>query len=974
MSLINYAKDKALNFIESVYRQADSDIFTGTGSAIRSMVILPMSLIFSSVFNEIERLRNYNMGNVSRLGRLEMKNLFLNFIQEVPQGSRSVCTVRVYTSKIEEFSLSTIPYFFTSRGVQFQPARNMNFGTVDFLEENGEFYVNVPVMAVTEGSNGNVDIGGVQFFKNMPISVRRVDNLEAAREGSDELTNAEALAYLQKALSDGTTIQIGGVQKYLTLNYSQAEYLIVRAGDPLMKRDEVWTVDYLVPNLEFSGEPWATHRAMGVVNPNSNYGRLKFDDTLTQADVGKRIAISGDIEQFRKILKVSGSHEAIVSGPAIETGADAKILGNGPKIRSMSDVYLYFPSLEIQSIIVDKRQFLTTTANRSGNLLRFSAASGFAYSSYYDSGKIVVNEGLDSEQVFTVSSIGSDTIGDYMILNESGSINSGTNVSYYSMSNIYIGEDITDTPIIYVLQIDSLDPLSFDYVSTIPSSMPGNYEQPGWYIKDTRSSDVFSTRERKTIKIDEKSTLDGFREFSYTGGYAGASKRIFLTADWNDKEGREVSVSISKYSLPGQETAELSVASGAGTSTMVITGLSAPFFEDIGYRKDIGVSVLNSSNIVIETLYPGSVKMYGSTIEKISGTFGASADSVYLFIPSVVGSFPSPSSTMSVCWKDAVLYRYIGAGWEATTADVGLEPTITENTFEDIIKSTNGSSYIDVFAISGITSVYNGTSYINTSNISITGAKSSGNWVSAPMRIVYATRSSFADIQNDLDNQNLCDDTLVRSFYPTLIDSSVSYRGNSTSAEIFERFIDLLQESIKEKRSEDEYVRIDMSNIVSALDEEGLADSFDVNFEIKVINYLDDGEYEVRYLNPSERTKQVFAVNSNITNGSNLSTITLKRLSSTSEVSGRGKLFLGGNNPSAQEVVPYEAVVDNGDGTYTFIIRSGYVVKYAHTQWESAVVTVRDYDPELEYDAAIYIPKNNRPYVRNLSITRESVV
>jgi hypothetical protein len=169
-------------------------------------------------------------------------------------------------------------------------------------------------------------------------------------------------------------------------------------------------------------------------------------------------------------------------------------------------------------------------------------------------------------------------------------------------------------------------------------------------------------------------------------------------------------------------------------------------------------------------------------------------------------------------------------------------------------------------------------------------------------------------------------------------------------------------------------VRIDMSNIVSALDEEGLADSLDVNFEIKVTNYLDDGEFEIRYLNPSEKTKQVFAVNNNITNGSNLSTITLRRLSSTAEVSGRGKLFLGGNNPATQEIVPYEAVVDNENGTYTFVIRSGYVVKYAHTQWEGAVVSVRDYDPELEYDSAIYIPKNNRPYVRNLVVIRESIL
>lgn len=973
MSLIDYAKDKALNFIESAYRQADSSIFTGTGSAVRSMVILPMSMIYSSVFAEIERLRNFNMGNVSRLGRSEMRNLFLNFIEEVPQGSRSVCTVRVYTSKIEPFSLSTIPYFYTSRGVQFQPTRNINYGTVDFLEENGEFYVNVPVVAVSEGSIGNVEIGEIQFFKNMPIQVRRVENMEAAREGSDELSNADALAYLQQALSDGTTIQIGGVQKYLTLNYSQAEYLVVRAGDPLMKRDEVWTVDYLVPNLSFEGEPWATHRDMGTVNPNTNYGRLRFSEVLTQSDVGKRLSIDGDIEQFRKILKVSGSYDAIVSGPPIESSADVKIFGDAPKIKCMSDIYLYFPSLEIQSVVVDRRQFLTTTAARSGNLLRFTAASGFAYGSYYSSGKITINEGLDSEEIIDVVSVGSDGIGDYMILSGGGAVASGVNISYYNMSEIVIGEDIVDTPVIYVLQVDALDPLSFDYVSTIPQSAPGNYEQPGWYIKDTRSSDVFSTRERKVLAIDEKASLDGFVEFSYINGYVGLNKRIFLTEDWSGKEGREITINIREYNLPGQETGLLSVSSGAGTSIMEITGLVVPYFFDIGYRLDVGVLVYDASNSVLQTLLPGQVKVYGNTIERVTGVFSASADKVALYIPSVVSSFPTPTSVMSVCWKEGFLYRFIGSEWLRLTGDF-TEPKIAANTVEDIIKGTNGTTYIDVFGVSSLTPVYNGTTYVNTTNIDISGAKTSGNWTSAPVRIVYATRSSFLDIQNELDSQNLCDDTLVRSFYPTLIDCTISYNGKSTSAEVFERFIDLLQQSIREKRSEDDMVRIDMSNIVSALDEEGLADSFDVNFEIRVTNYLDDGEFEVRYLNPAEKTKQTFAINNNIGDGSNLTTITLRRLSSTADVSGRGKLFLGGNNPSAQEILPYEAVVDNEDGTYTFVIRSGYVVKYAHTQWESAIVSVRDYDPELEYNSAIYIPKNNRPYVRNLVVIRESVI
>ncbi|NIP67543.1 MAG: hypothetical protein GWN86_18520, partial [Desulfobacterales bacterium] len=109
MSLADYAKTKALNFIENMYNQADPSINTLTGSAVRATVILPSALIYAAVFQDIEVLRNLYLGNFSNINEQDMD--LLAGLQDRPQGSRSSTTLRVYLENLEGFTLEAFPYF-----------------------------------------------------------------------------------------------------------------------------------------------------------------------------------------------------------------------------------------------------------------------------------------------------------------------------------------------------------------------------------------------------------------------------------------------------------------------------------------------------------------------------------------------------------------------------------------------------------------------------------------------------------------------------------------------------------------------------------------------------------------------------------------------------------------------------------------------------------------------------------------------
>jgi hypothetical protein len=291
-----------------------------------------------------------------------------------------------------------------------------------------------------------------------------------------------------------------------------------------------------------------------------------------------------------------------------------------------------------------------------------------------------------------------------------------------------------------------------------------------------------------------------------------------------------------------------------------------------------------------------------------------------------------------------------------------------------VIVDTDGSTYIDVILekdFESVSKVASDPPFDATQLVSIYSEPAYGDFIRYPVRLVYASHSDIGSIQSDIEASNnalLCEDTLIRSFYPSLIDSSITFKGSSSANEIFNKFITLVQDVAREVDS-NKRVRVDISNIVAALDEDGLVDFTDVNPEIRVTNFAFDGGRQVRYINPSNETRQTL-VNDAVVSSSSTSII-LKRYKSNAVIPGRGKLFLGGSNPNIQEIIPYEAVVEQSDGTFLFIFRDGFDLSYSHPEWESVIVSKRDYDPELEFlDGAIYIEPNTRPYVRQLIVKK----
>lgn len=999
MSLYNFAKNKAKNLITSVTRQSNPEVNTGSGSAVQNLIITPFSLAFAAAMQEVDSLARLNLGNYANISQVDMDTLASNLLIQRPQGSPSLVTVRVYVNSTENFSLDTYPYFRTQGGISFRPVSRRNIIASDYLERDGEIYLPVQCISTSIGADTFIDEGEISIARDFPIAVRYVVNPASSTVSTGIPNNTDFFTYIQDKISSGTLNEIGGVKSYIRDNYPNIkETFVVPAGNPLMKRDEVWTSDGINPNLDREGLPFAASTSLGTLNFDTIYGHAySAVGSFLENMEGSRVAISGDSENYRKIIKYISANDVIISGHPLSGTATANLLGEGPHIMNMADVYVYVPNVEIQSVLIDKRYFLTVEGDQSGVLTKvyYDVAAGFSYSSIPATGKLVALEGTEGEMTFDVTGRGVDGLGTFLSIDNSENISLTDldGMSLYDMSSILVGSDIEESPVLYVVSVDRLDPLSFEYIETISETSPGNYSQPGWYISSPEPSQIFSPRETKSIVLDTKADVPAYAPVSITDATvkstsllkSGTTETTYpfneITKsgyDFSGLEGREVSVSYPARNL---DTVEVTgdIIDGAGAAVITVENVNSKWLSSIGYRDDLRVTIYDSGASVLETLEPGEARVYGNKVSKKSGAlFSASADNAKITYPQILDALPTTPSADDMVSINNILYVYDGFGWTEPTVDSGAQlPAFSVETIVGSVSPSNTARLIlddplvSVCVVDDPSSISVAVEYSNLSNVNFSAPDLTGSFNVSPVRVTYATHSDIASLQTVLDGadaQLLCKDTLCRSFLPSIIDAEIRYRGSSSAEDIYKRFLALLQQSVKET-NDGTNIRIDMSNIIAALDDEGLLDATDPNFQIKVSSYLDDGEFEVRYINPSLRVKQNMAIFSASTAGDR--EIVVKRLRGNTTPQGRGLVKLGGNNPAAQELIPYEAIIDNGDETYRLVLRSATL--YNHPQWEGAIVSVRDYDEELEYqDGTIYIPSNNRPYIRNLVITRQA--
>ncbi|MFB6371994.1 MAG: hypothetical protein ABEN55_02495, partial [Bradymonadaceae bacterium] len=694
---------------------------------------------------------------------------------------------------------------------------------------------------------------------------------------------------------------------------------------------------------------------------------------------------------------------------------DAHILTEGPHVHNRSDLYLYFPNLHVRSVVVDPRRTMEVTDPRGRTYKKQTLQKV-----YYDitdnrgddleahKGVLVANQGASNSQKIGIVGGGEDQYGSYLETEQQQpfEFESGDTVFFYPDTDIELGPsgDIQSLPCIYVLDVQQLDPTTLESAQRVQRQRGSSYSPPGWHLETPRPMRAFSSREERRIRIDSGIEENANRGLELTCGASEVAEDVTKNIDalgsanilrsvdtntniathgddsfdtWEHTEGREATLEVDNQPLQDDtqgfsDVVEDSVETNNNGDVVDIAfqNLDVWYFSDKGYRDhDVSVTLYEKdastgNNTQLATYDGTEVGVYGAHIfRKGSGTFPDKQDSNNSYAadvafgadpPSLHPHAPDMDSPIETIILDTLPQNYDDLEAQVLISDDIAQGTLVVVKGEEGLIQSNGQPY-------------------NTIEVSVDDQ--SEPYDTSPFRVTYATHPAISTLQGRFDSssvRDLCEDTLVRSVRPSVVDVSLEYSGGLSAGELQRRFTDILKQSVRQS-TPTQPTEVDLNNLLAALDEEGLADKLDVQPLIRVTNYMADGTRQVRYMNPDHTVKRRYAIKGD--QPSNTRRIKLRAIDSDlPRFEGRGKIMLGGNNPNTQEVLPYEAIYEpassSGDERI-IVLRSGHDTAYQHQDWETAWLTKLDYEEKLEYkDGKLTIPPNNRPYVRELTIDK----
>jgi hypothetical protein len=247
-----------------------------------------------------------------------------------------------------------------------------------------------------------------------------------------------------------------------------------------------------------------------------------------------------------------------------------------------------------------------------------------------------------------------------------------------------------------------------------------------------------------------------------------------------------------------------------------------------------------------------------------------------------------------------------------------------------------------------------------------------GDFNQYPVRVSYYTNTEIEEAQEIFDSdgkRTVCSDTLARSFMPMFLDFVMRYRGPGTPEQIRDSISEVLRTAAGEALNDGASASFDVSDLIAAAYDGGLANYVQTPFEIRVRRANYDGTTTTRYFQPQASTYGELAFRAQMSTGSRFIETRRPPQIQRFDVPPRGRLFLGGFT-SRQETLSYDSVLIDGDNQ-TFILSEGQSLSFDHYQDESLKVSREDFDPSLVIsDGVITDERVYRPFFGDVVVER----
>lgn len=229
-------------FLLTRLRQEFPSIPAENGDAIVDLLIRPLQLLLESFKRELQIIRTgQSVTNADQMRLEDAEDLAANFFVTRRQGSRSSGIARVYFRQPTFVTVPATATFTSSAGLLYYPSTPQFFRpeTVAVQRSGDQYYVDVSIIAETEGAEYNIPAGDLVSVSGVS-GASRVTNLFEFGGGSESESASELLQRTQSSLTERSLNTRRGIRARLFSDYPALRNVeIAGYGDPEMQRDKI---------------------------------------------------------------------------------------------------------------------------------------------------------------------------------------------------------------------------------------------------------------------------------------------------------------------------------------------------------------------------------------------------------------------------------------------------------------------------------------------------------------------------------------------------------------------------------------------------------------------------------------------------------------------------------------------------------------------------------------------------------------
>lgn len=288
VSDVNRFNIPVMEFLTAVVSEAIPDLNVSEGSVVHDVVIRPNSLMMQPL-RDYTRLimRNATVRNFQVMDEDELDGLAANFTITRRDGVKARGVQRVFFRNPQAVQIPADARFYDDSGRSFAPISAISVTQsqleAQVLTSTGEYYVDVPAVAIVEGEESMVGAGTIRRVQGI-VGATRTTNPASFTSGRNRESNTELYRRILGSVTNQDLVKRSAIERAILETFESVRQVeVVGFGDKDMTRDTVSVVLALQELFQRSF-------CQKINIPLDSNGNIKFveDDgvTVIQTPVG----------------------------------------------------------------------------------------------------------------------------------------------------------------------------------------------------------------------------------------------------------------------------------------------------------------------------------------------------------------------------------------------------------------------------------------------------------------------------------------------------------------------------------------------------------------------------------------------------------------------------------------------------------------------------------------------------------------